>query len=418
MNLSTRLPRRLLAPLRAVAAGGGVADALARRAVLAAASRWRVGSLTVRLADGSEQTFGDPAGAPTAAITVHDDAAFTRILRHGEIGVGEAYMEGLWSSPDLVGLLSAAARNRAALSLNSGWRTRPSRALNRLTHLRRRNTQSGSRANIEAHYDLGNDFYALFLDETMTYSSAVFVTPDQPLADAQREKYRRMAELAGIGTGSRVLEIGSGWGGFAIWATATLGAHVTTLTISPAQHALATERVRESGLSGQVDVQLRDYRDARGEYDAVVSIEMLEAVGAEYYAAFFDVIDRVLVPGGRAAVQVITVPDRVYESQRRGVNWLQKYIFPGGLLPSIAAIETALADTSLLIERIDDIGVDYARTLSEWRARFMARRDDARALGLDDRFLRTWEYYLAICEAGFTTRATQDLQIGIEKPLA
>ncbi|MDA1003998.1 MAG: cyclopropane-fatty-acyl-phospholipid synthase, partial [Chloroflexi bacterium] len=373
-------------------------------------------ALTVRLPDGSERTFGDAATGPAATLTVHDDAAFTRILRHGEIGVGEAYTDGLWSSPDLVALLSAAARNRAALSLNGGWWTRPSRALNRVTHLRRRNTPAGSRANIEAHYDLGNDFYALFLDETMTYSSAVFAAPDQSLADAQREKYARIAALAGIRPGTRVLEIGGGWGGFAIWAASTLGARVTSLTISPAQHALATERVRALGLGALVDVRLCDYREATGEYDAVVSIEMLEAVGAEYYETYFGVIDRVLAPGGRAAIQVITVPDRAYDAQRRGVNWIQKHIFPGGLLPSLATIEAALADTNLLITRVDDIGPDYARTLAQWRSRFLARREETRALGLDDRFVRTWEYYLAISEVGFATRATQDLQIAIEHP--
>lgn len=389
--------------------------ALAFRLIEAAASRWRVGSLRVLLPGGEERIFGSPGAAPEALITVHDAALFGRLLLRGEVGFGEAFTEGLWSSPDLVGLLRVAALNRRELGLGTGWWRLPARLLSRRWHLGRRNSPAGSRKNIASHYDLGNDFYRLFLDPTMTYSSGVFTAPDQTLEEAQREKYLRIARLAGIGPDSHVLEIGGGWGGFAIHAAKTIGSRVSMVTISPAQHELALEQVRHTGLTPRVDVHLRDYREVQGQYDSIVSIEMLEAVGSEYYGAFFESCDRMLRPGGKIGLQVITVPDRAYEAQRRGVNWIQRYIFPGGLLPSLATIERSLARTQLLITSVDDIAPHYARTLRAWRERFLARRDDARALGLDERFLRTWEYYLAQCEAGFAVGITQVLQIGLAK---
>ena len=249
----------------------------------------------------------------------------------------------------------------------------------------------------------------------MTYSSALFEAPDQTLEDAQRAKYRAMADRAGLSRGQHVLEIGSGWGGFAIFAAGELGCRVTSVTISPAQHALARERVRAAGLEDLVDIQLRDYRDIEGTYDAIVSIEMLEAVGAEFHTAFFEACDRALRPGGRLALQVITFPDAAYDAQRRGANWIQTYIFPGGLCPSLAVIERSLDSTRFLIRDVTDIGPSYARTLAAWRARFMGRLDAVRAQGFDERFIRTWEFYLALCEAGFSTGLSQDLQITMEK---
>jgi cyclopropane-fatty-acyl-phospholipid synthase len=284
-----------------------------------------------------------------------------------------------------------------------------------LTHRRHRNTKAGAARNIAAHYDLGNDFYRLWLDETMTYSSAVFANPGQSLADAQRTKYRIHAERAGLRGGEHVLEIGTGWGGFALYAAGELGCRVTTVTISPAQHALARARVAEAGLEDLVSVELRDYRDVRGTFDAVVSIEMLEAVGAEYYADFFGVIDRVLRPGGKASIQVISFPDDQYRSQLRGANWIQLYIFPGGVLPSLTALERASAGTSLLLTDVRDIRDSYALTLRAWRTRFMDRLDAVRAMGFDDRFIRMWEFYLSISEAGFRTGLTQDYQLVYEK---
>ena len=235
------------------------------------------------------------------------------------------------------------------------------------------------------------------------------------LADAQRAKYRRIAEGAGLRAGMHVLEIGSGWGGFALCAAGELGCRVTSITISKEQHALARERVREAGLEHLVDIELRDYRDVTGQYDAVVSIEMLEAVGAEYYTTYFGAVDRVLRPGGRFSLQVITFPDVAYEAQRRGANWIQTYIFPGGLCPSLAVVERSLHGTRLLLRDARDIGPHYATTLRAWRTRFMASLDAVRAQGFDDRFVRMWEYYLALSEAGFATGLTQDHQIVMEK---
>ncbi len=388
---------------------------LAWRVAVAAAGRVRVGHLVVVLPDGGRRMFGDPAAVPTAEIHVHDRRALVKLLVGGETGGGEAYMEGLWSSPDLAGLLRWAALNRESLALSIGWFRRPAQLRRTIAHRLRRNTKRQSRRNIAAHYDLGNDFYRTFLDETMTYSSAVFASPDQSLADAQRNKYRLVAEGAGLVRGQHVLEIGTGWGGFALYAAGELGCRVTSITISQEQHDLARERVRAAGLTHLIDVQLRDYRDITGTYDAIVSIEMLEAVGAEYFRTFFETCDAALVPGGRLSLQSITFPDVAYERQLRGANWIQTYIFPGGLCPSLAVIEQASRDTRLLVKHVTDIAGDYVLTLRAWRTCFMESTGTVRSMGFDDRFVRMWEYYLALSEAGFATGISQDLQIVFEK---
>jgi cyclopropane-fatty-acyl-phospholipid synthase len=387
----------------------------AGRVSLAAASRIRTGCLTVELPDGSRRVFGDAASALRGEMRIHDLDALRRVLLGGEVGAGEAYVEGLWSSPDLVALISLGVANRHELALSTGWWRIPARLGRTIAHRRDRNTRTGSRRNIAAHYDLGNDFYRLWLDETMTYSSAVFERPDQSLDDAQRSKYRHMAELAGLEPGRHVLEVGTGWGGFALYAAGELGCRVTTITISRAQHALARERVAAAGLADRVDVQLRDYRDITGSYDAIVSIEMLEAVGAEYYRAFFDACAAALRPGGRMSVQVIAFPHDAYLAQLRGANWIQRYIFPGGVLPSLAAIESSLEGTGLLLTSVRDIRDSYALTLRAWRQRFFEHIAEVRAMGFDDRFIRMWDYYLSISEAGFRTGTTQDLQIAFQK---
>jgi cyclopropane-fatty-acyl-phospholipid synthase len=400
---------------RAAAVAHPLLGEVARRAALAAAERIRVGRLTVTLPDGSRRVFGDLGSDITAEISIHHPDALVRLLLGGETGGGEAYMEGLWSSPDLPGLLRLAALNREGLALSAGWYRIPAHIGRTLAHRRRRNSRDGSRRNIAAHYDLGNEFYRTFLDETLTYSSAVFETPDQSLADAQRNKYRRIADGAGLTGGQHVLEIGSGWGGFAIYAAGERGCRVTTITISREQYDLAWARVRDAGLEDLVDVRLQDYREVRGTYDAIVSIEMLEAVGAEYFATFFEVCDAVLAPGGRLSLQVITFPDAAYERQLRGANWIQSYIFPGGLLPSLAVIERSTHRTQLLVTGVTDIAEHYVRTLQAWRTRFLAARSEVRSMGFDDRFIRMREYYLSISEAGFATGLTQDLQIVLEK---
>jgi cyclopropane-fatty-acyl-phospholipid synthase len=388
---------------------------VAGRVALSAASRIKVGLLTVRLPDGSTRVFGDRDSELRGEMHIHDIEALKRLLIGGEVGGGEAYMDGLWSSPDLVGLISMAVANRQALALSKGWWRVPARIGRTVAHRRNRNTKAGSRRNITAHYDLGNDFYRLWLDETMTYSSALFESPEQTLAEAQRAKYRAIAERAGVEPGMQVLEIGTGWGGMALYLAGALGARVTTVTISQAQHDLARERIAEAGLDDRVNVELRDYRDISGEYDAVVSIEMLEAVGAEYYGDYFEAISGALKPGGKAAIQVITFPHDAYEAQLRGANWIQRYIFPGGVLPSLAAIESSLEGTGMLLTGVRDIRDSYARTLRAWRQSFFAHEAEVRAMGFDDRFVRMWDYYLSISEAGFRTGMTQDLQISFEK---
>ena len=390
-------------------------DDAATRVMLGAGSRIREGRLSVVLPDGTRRELGDPMAADRAELRVHDPAAALRMLLGGEVGAGEAYMDGLWSSPDLPALLALAARNREGLAMPDGWWRAPLRWRHAVAHRARRNTRTGSRRNIEAHYDLGNDFYRLFLDETLTYSSAVFDRPGLTLAQAQRRKYAVMAERAGITGGEHVLEIGTGWGGFALYAAGELGCRVTTITISPAQHRLATERIRAAGLTHLVSVELRDYRDLTGTYDAIVSIEMLEAVGAEFLATYFEACDRALRPGGRLSVQVICFPDAAYERQLAGANWIQMYIFPGGVLPSLAAIERSLRDTRLLVREVDDIAASYVLTLSAWRSAFLGRLDEVRAMGFDERFIRMWDYYLSISEAGFATGIAQDLQLVLEK---
>jgi cyclopropane-fatty-acyl-phospholipid synthase len=386
----------------------------AERVLLSAAGRIRVGRLTVELPDGSVREFGGD-GEPRGTLRLHDPAGAVRILLAGDLGAGEAYVDGMWSSPDLPALARLAAANRDGLALTSGWWRAPAKIARTVAHRTRRNTVGGARRNIEAHYDLGNDFYQLFLDDTMTYSSAVFESPDQSLADAQRNKYRLMAERAGLGPGQHVLEIGTGWGGFALYAAGELGCRVTTTTISPAQHALATERVRAAGLEDRVTLLLRDYRELTGTYDAIVSIEMFEAVGAEYFEAFFLACERALKPGGRMSLQTIAFPDVAFGPQRGGANWIQTYIFPGGLLPSLAAVERSLHPTRLLVRQVEDIAPHYVRTLATWRRRFFANLDSVRALGFDERFIRTWDYYLSISEAAFDTGVCQDFQIVLEK---
>ncbi|MEP7379841.1 MAG: cyclopropane-fatty-acyl-phospholipid synthase family protein [Chloroflexota bacterium] len=377
--------------------------------------RVRIGQLTIQAPDGLRRTFEGREEGPSGEIRIHDRSAVWRIILGGEPGAGEAFMEGAWSSPDLPAALRVAALNRASIGVTRGWLRVPLQLPRTIAHRARRNTLTGSRRNIEAHYDLGNDFYRLFLDETMTYSSAVFASPDQPLAEAQRNKYRIIAERAGLKAGMHVLEIGSGWGGFALYAAGELGCRVTTITISPSQHALATERIRAAGLADLVSAELRDYREVSGAYDAVVSIEMLEAVGADYFGAYFAAVDRALKPGGKASIQSICFPDGAYEPQRRGANWIQTYIFPGGLLPSMAVIERSLRDTRLLLTGTQDIAEHYVRTLAAWRTAFLAHRGEVARMGFDERFMRMWEYYLSLSEAGFATGLVQDQQFVLEK---
>ena len=372
---------------------------LARRAVTAAVLRrtFERLPLRVRFADGTTGGQGGPL------LEIHDPAAFHgRVGGQGLIGFGESYMAGEWDAPDLVAVLAVLARNAATLipaplqRLRALWAPRQPRA--------QRNTPDGARTNISRHYDLSNDLFALFLDDTLTYSAALFrALPAgwELLAAAQHRKIDRLLDLTEVGAGSRVLEIGTGWGELAIRAAAR-GARVTSLTLSREQRDLALERVAAAGLSDRVRIDLCDYREARGMYDAVVSVEMVEAVGAEFWPEYFRTLDDRLAPGGRAAVQAITMPHERMLASRDTFTWIQKYVFPGGLLPSVEAVADAVNDhTRLRTERRDGYGAHYAETLRLWRERFTERADEVAALGFDDTFRRMWTLYLAYSEAGF-----------------
>jgi cyclopropane-fatty-acyl-phospholipid synthase len=385
-------------------------DAVAARIAIAGLERLRRGRLTLHLPDRSTRVFGD-AGALQAEMTVHRWRFFSRLVRGADIGAGESYVDGDWSTPDLVTLTRLFLANEDVLA--------PprlvgllSRLRNRLSHAVRSNHRLQARRNIRAHYDLSNDFYRLFLDPSMTYSAAVFDRPGDGLELAQKAKYERLARWAGIGAGDSVVEIGCGWGGFAEYAAGELGCTVTGITLSEEQAAFARHRIREADLSGRVEIRLTDYRDLRGSFDAVVSIEMLEAVGHRYLDSFFASCNRVLRPGGRVALQTISIPDQIYDSYRRGSDWIRKYIFPGGHLPSLGALQASMARSStFVVDRMENIAADYATTLRHWRRRFWIRIDDVRELGFDQKFVRMWDFYLATCEAAFLEKNIGNLQL-------
>ena len=361
--------------------------------------------LRVRFPDG--RLIG--AGAPADPVMVlhRPREFFRRVGASGLIGFGESYMAGDWDSSDLPGLLTVFAANVG--NLVPPWQQRLRQLAVRRPPSADTQTREGARRNIGRHYDLSNELFALFLDETMTYSSALFATAQdgtpvasEPLlAEAQRRKIDRMLDRAGVGPGCRMLEVGTGWGELALRAAAR-GAHVVTITISREQQALAVRRVAEAGLSGQVSVELRDYRDIRGEFDAICSVEMIEAVGERYWDAYFAALDQHLAPGGRIGLQTITMGHDRMLATRRTYTWIHKYIFPGGLLPSVTAIENSLASsTRLRITARDDFGAHYAETLKIWRERFCSRADEFVRLGFDEVFNRMWTFYLAYSEAGF-----------------
>jgi cyclopropane-fatty-acyl-phospholipid synthase len=388
---------------------------LAARIVLRRLARLRAGRLTVRLPNGTVARFGNPDATPSAEITVHNWRFFGRLLRSSDVGAGEAYVDGDWGSPDPVATARLFIANEAELG-PSPLLGALGRLRDRLLHLARSNRRTQARRNIHAHYDLSNEFYSQFLDRSMTYSAAVFDHPDESLFHAQRLKYRTIAAKAGLRAGDHVLEIGCGWGGFAEYAAAELGCRVTGITLSSAQARYARDRMRESGLEDRVEILETDYRDVQGTFDAVVSIEMLEAVGHRYLDSYFSACDRLLRPGGRLVIQVITIPDQLYEGYRRSMDWIRKYIFPGGHLPSLGAIQSSIArHTPFIIDRVEDIGIHYAATLRRWRARFWKRIDEIRRLGFDDRLIRTWDFYLAICEAAFAERKLGTLQLVLSR---
>jgi cyclopropane-fatty-acyl-phospholipid synthase len=376
-----------------------------------------VGSVRVTLPDGRERLFGDVTSELRSDIEVRDWRFFTRLLHGASVGVGESFMLSEWTSSDLVSLFRIVIANRRALQ-----RISPAALLriagDKAIHAVRANRLGQSRRNISAHYDLSNELYALFLDDTMTYSAGYFEAATATLEDAQVAKYRRLADKIHIGADDHVLEIGCGWGGFAVFAASTYGCRVTGVTLSEEQAAFARRRVREAGLDHLVGIRVVDYRRVRGSFDRIVSIEMLEAVGHRYLGTFFATIDRLLAPDGLAAVQVITIPEQRYDHYRRRPDFIQRYIFPGGHLPSLQAMTRAMGqDSELFVEDVENIGPHYAETLRRWRERFTANVDEVRALGFDDRFVGMWEFYLAYCEAAFLARYVNDLQVVLTRPM-
>ncbi|MDO9433749.1 MAG: cyclopropane-fatty-acyl-phospholipid synthase family protein [Phenylobacterium sp.] len=378
------------------------------------ALNWRAGELIFVTPAGRELRIAGAEPGFEATIIIHDFRFMRRVLASGDIGFAEGYMAGEWDTPDLSAVLSAVSLNfdrLAKLVLGNPV----ARAVNFVGHRLNANTRKGSRKNIHAHYDLGNAFYSRWLDQTMTYSSALYEHPDQPLDQAQTHKYRTLAQGMGLSSGQSVLEIGCGWGGFAEFAAKEVGAKVTGITISREQFEFARKRMFEQGLSDRVDIQMIDYRDVQGCFDRVASIEMFEAVGERYWPAYFDKIRDVLVPGGRAGLQIITIRDEFFESYRRRADFIQKYIFPGGMLPSEERLKPITERSGLNWTGINRFGEDYADTLAEWARRFEGAWGEVTHLGFDERFRKLWRFYLSYCEAGFRTGRTNVVQLSLAK---
>jgi cyclopropane-fatty-acyl-phospholipid synthase len=360
------------------------------------------GQLTITLPHGERFIVGPGGEGLAADMTVHDLGFARRLLSDGDLGFAEAYLRGEWETDDLPKFLELFAANYHAIS--SMLSHRPlARLWQRFRHFLNRNTRSGSRRNIHAHYDLGNRFYGAWLDGTMTYSSAIFAPGDNDLSAAQERKYRELATRIGVRPEDHVLEIGCGWGGFAEFAAREIGCRVTGLTISQEQFAFANERIAKAGLSDKVTFKLQDYRDETGAYDKVASIEMFEAVGESFWPVYFRKLDEVLKPGGKAGLQVITIREESWASYNAEIDFIRAYIFPGGMLPTPEIMKGLGQKFGLPLASDKNFGLDYARTLAVWRERFRAAWPQLTPLGFDERFRRMWEYYLAYCEAGFRT---------------
>ena len=392
---------------------------LARRAVLATLAPMTRARLRVELPEGGSREFGAPVPAdneqaePAATIRVRREAFFRKCLWAGDIGFAESYLDADWDTPDLVATIGFFIRNAEQAPTLSGSRRRSATALNllrffnRVGHVLRPNTRATARRNISEHYDLSNEFFALWLDPSMMYSSARWPAhaPHLTLEEAQREKNEALCRSLRLNPRDHVLEIGTGWGGWSLHAARQHGVRVTTVTLSRQQFELARQRVIDAGLAGRVEVQLRDFREVRGSYDKIVSIEMVEALGHRFQPTFAEAVGRLLKPHGLLALQYINCPDSRYRDLRRGVDFIQKHIFPGSLLLSTNRFNHLLSrHAGLMLQAHEDFGPDYGRTLKLWREAFLARLDDVRSLGFDDRFIRKWTYYLAYCEAAFALR--------------
>ena len=375
------------------------------------------GQLAIVLPDGAQRVFKGRKPGPRAVMEIHSAGVARAMLFGGAVGFAEAYMKGDWDSPDLTALLELASLNERHLDERLQG-SALARLLGRIKHLLNNNSKRGSRRNIVYHYDLGNSFYDKWLDPSMTYSSALFSDPKMSLTQAQNAKYQRLAEIADVTPGSRVLEIGCGWGGFAETAIRDFGAEITGLTLSDEQKAYTQARLNHAGIADRADIRLQDYRDVEGNFDALVSIEMFEAVGEAHWPVYFKKIYQRLKPGAKAALQIITIEDRRFEQYRKEADFIQRYIFPGGMLPSPSALSDQIARAGLNIIHTEYFGRDYAETLRQWQISFQRAWHEIMPLGFDRRFRRMWEYYLSYCEAGFRTGAVDVVHLGLQKPSA
>jgi len=389
-------------------------QAVARRAVLARLRGLNRGMLVIEEA-GQTLRFGH--GAPELRMQVRRPAFWPQLAFGGSVGAGESYMAGDWNCDDLTGLIRLLLANRAVADGMDRGLARLSAPLRGLLHLFRRNTRAGSRRNIAAHYDLGNDFYRLWLDETLMYSCAIFERPDMTLAEASTAKLERICQKLDLQPGDHVLEIGTGWGGFALHAASRHGCRVTSTTLSRQQYDLARQRIEAAGLSERVELLLTDYRDLTGRYDKLVSVEMVEAVGAAHLETYFHQCARLLKPEGAMLLQAITIADQRYAAALKEVDFIQKHIFPGGFLPSVTALTTAMTRAGdLRTLHLEDIGPHYAETLLRWRANFLSQIEEVRALGYPETFIRMWLFYLGYCEAGFRECDIGTVQMLLAKP--
>ena len=356
--------------------------------------------------NGKEAMFGDSHADIKATITIHDQKAYSRILWGGSIGAGEAYVEGLWSSENLVDVIRLFSRNLAALEKHEQRFGFLLNIINMVKHRLNRNSKAGSRTNIAAHYDLSNEMYRFFLDDAMQYSSGIFPHETTTLEEAQQHKLKTICEALNLTEDDQLLEIGTGWGGLACYAAKNYGCHVTTTTISDAQFDLAKQRINDENLSHKITLLKKDYRDLTGQYSKIVSIEMIEAVGHKFMPTYFGMLDQLLKPGGKSFIQAITMNDQRYDSYVNNVDFIQRNIFPGGHLPSVSVICDLLKNnTNMYMKQLSDYRIDYARTLSAWRASFLDNREAIQSLGFNDDFIRLWEYYFSYCEGGFRESA-------------
>ena len=417
-KMSARTPDAAagLPPIRIT--GAGFIDAIARRAVFAKLQALRGGSLV--LCEGAERhRFGAASAAlpEPIVIHVHDARLYADVAFGGSIGAGESYMRGDWTTMQLVEVVRLFVLNMDVLDGLETGLARLTAPLRKIVHALRRNSRAGARRNISAHYDLGNEFFRLFLDETMMYSSATFEHPAQSLYEAQLARLNLICRKLELKPTDHVLEIGCGWGGLALHAARRYGCRVTTTTISREQWRLTRERVAAAGLSDLVEVLCVDYRDLSGTYDKLVSVEMIEAIGCQYYDTYFAKCSELLAPSGSMLLQAITIPDQRFDRARRSVDFIQRYIFPGSCIPSVAALSASIARASdLRLFHLDDIGPHYATTLAHWRHNLRANLAQIRNLGFGEEFIRMWEYYFCYCEGGFTERVIGDVQMLLVKP--